>query len=438
VLDTWFSSGLWPFSTLGWPDETPELAYFYPTSVLVTGYDIIFFWVARMIMASLEFVGEIPFRNVYFNGMVRDIQGRKMSKSLGNSPDPIELMETYGADALRYGMVLIAPRGQDILFSNDRVEVGRNFMNKLWNASRFLLMAGGDAVPRAVGELDRSRLGLADRWILSRLSRTIDDVNDALGSFRFNDMAWKLYEFTWSDFCDWYVEIIKSILYGHDSGRKQEVFSVAVHVLSEVLKLLHPSAPFITEEIWQKLRLAYPVLDSGRDLTVSDWPEADRTAVEPAAERDLRFVQDVVTAVRTVRAEMNVPLTAHPDLLVRATNRKAGLILGEEKIIRDLARVDTVIVDPAVHKPSSSGTAVVRGVELFIPLEGIIDVEKEKERLLNQIQGLDSRVERVRAKLRDREFLKKAPSEVVKREKRKLEDLSDNLSKLRKHYQMLL
>ncbi|MFQ6615849.1 MAG: valine--tRNA ligase [Fidelibacterota bacterium] len=438
VLDTWASSWLWPIAVHGWPEKTEDLRYFHPSDDLVTAADIIFFWVARMIMASLEFEGDIPFRNVFFTGMVRDIKGRKMSKSLGNSPDPIELMDTFGADALRYGIVLIAPRGQDILFSNERIEVGRNFMNKLWNASRFLLMVSGDLAPRAVDELDHSRLALADRWILSRMNRVVEDVNRSFESFRFNEMARRIYEFTWSDFCDWYVEIIKSTLYGKDSGRKTAVFSVAAHVLSRVLKLLHPCAPFITEEIWQNLIKACPVLDEGVDLTVSGWPHAERSWVDMATESDLGFVQEVVTAVRTVRAEMNVPLDKRSDLLVRAEDRKGSLIDSQRQIIMDLAKVDTLTVDAGVKKPVASGTAVVRGAELFVPLEGIIDVEKEKQRLLTQIQGLDSRLERIQAKLGDREFLTKAPPEVVSREKKKLGDLSDNLTKLKRNYKMLL
>lgn len=437
VLDTWASSWLWPIAVHGWPEDTEDLNYFHPSSDLVTGGDIIFFWVARMIMASLEFSGDIPFRNVFFNGMVRDIEGRKMSKSLGNSPDPIELMDTYGSDALRYGTILIAPRGQDILFSSERVEAGRNFMNKLWNASRFLLMASGDIVPQSVSKLDHSGFSLADRWILSRLNRTIEDVDASFRSYRFNEMAWRVYEFTWSDFCDWYVEIIKSTLYGDDPRRKITAFSVAALVLSRILKLLHPCAPFITEEIWHQLLAACPVLDENKDLTVSSWPKADRAHWDSDAETDLGFIQNVVTAIRTIRAEMNVPLDRRSDLLVRAENRQAGLIEEQRQIILDLGRVKSVTIDSAAVKPAGSGTAVVMGVELFIPLKGMIDIDKERQRLLTQIEGLDSRLERVQAKLRDEQFLEKAPADVIKKEKKKLGDLSDNLSKLKKNYQML-
>ncbi|MEE9166365.1 MAG: valine--tRNA ligase [Candidatus Neomarinimicrobiota bacterium] len=435
VLDTWASSWLWPLGVLGWPEETDDLRYFHPTADLVTGGDIIFFWVARMIMASFEFVGEVPFRNVYFNGMVRDVQGRKMSKSLGNSPDPLAIIDSYGADALRFGIMLIAPQGLDILFSEQRIEVGRNFMNKLWNASRFVLMATEDVEAKPLTQLDQAKLDPADRWILSRLNRTVSFVNTAFSSYRFNEIAKRIYDFTWSDFCDWYVEIIKSRLYGDDEETKSMALSVAVHVVRNILKLLHPFAPFITEEIWQKLNTAAPLLDEGTDLIVSAWPSEDDTLVSEDVESELKLLQDVVTGIRTIRAEMNVPPGKRADLLVRSDNGE--FMKTHAQVLRHLAKIDNLTVDPALDRPPHSATVVIGNMELFVPLKGLIDVEKEKKRLADKIENLESRLDTVRGKLQNEDFVHKAPDEIVEKEKKKLGDMSDSLKKLKRNYLVL-
>ena len=435
VLDTWASSWLWPIGVLGWPEETDDLRYFHPTNDLVTGGDIIFFWVARMIMASLEFVGEIPFRNVYFNGMVRDIQGRKMSKSLGNSPDPLDVIDKYGADALRYGIMLIAPSGLDILFSEERVEVGRNFMNKLWNASRFVLMSTGDVEAKPIASFDPSAFPLPDRWILSRLNKTIMDVDSLFTAYRFSETAKRIYDFTWSDFCDWYVEIIKSRLYGNDHEDRRVALSVAAHVIRTILKFLHPFAPFITEEIWQKLNAACPALDEGTDLIVSKWPPADPAAVDEQVEHNLALLQRMVTGIRTIRAEMNVPPGKRADLLVRSDNGE--FVQSHEQIIRDLAKVDKLTVGPDLDRPSHAATAVVGNIELFVPLKGLINIKKERKRLFDEIESLESRLGKVRAKLQNQDFIAKAPGEIVERERKKLGDMSESLEKLRKNYAVL-
>ena len=435
VLDTWASSWLWPFAVLGWPEETEDLRYFFPTDDLITGGDIIFFWVARMMMASLEFTGKVPFQKVYFNGMVRDIQGRKMSKSLGNSPNPLTIIDKYGADALRYGIMLIAPQGLDILFSEERVEVGRNFMNKLWNASRFLLMRCGDIKVRPLDELDRSRFDLPDLWILSRLNKTISAVDSAFMTYRFNEIAKRIYDFTWSDFCDWYIEIIKSRLYGEDSELKVISLTIATFVIRHILQLLHPFAPFITEEIWHKLNTASPHLDEETDVIVSCWPQIDSSLINDEVEKEFHLLQEVVTGIRTIRAEMKVPPGKRSDLLVRSDNEE--FLKSYASIIRDLAKVDNFTVNPDLDRPHHAATVIIGNMELFIPLKGLIDMDKEKKRLSDEIESLESRLKRIEAKLQNRDFIKKAPGEIVKRERKKLGDMSENLAKLKKNYWVL-
>ena len=435
VLDTWASSWLWPMGVHNWPEETPDLDYFHPTNDLVTGPDIIFFWVARMIMASLEFKGEIPFKNVYFTGMVRDMQGRKMSKSLGNSPDPLKLMEKYGADAVRYGIMLIAPQGQDILFSDERMEIGRNFMNKLWNVSRFLDMAGSDIDAEPVDELERDHLDLSDRWILSRLNRTITGVDESFDAYRFNETAKKIYNFTWSDFCDWYVEVIKSRLYGNNVDQKKTAFSVANHVMRGILKMLHPFAPFITEEIWSRSEPSDGTGENQTDIIVSSWPVSNDKWIDESAEGNFVEIQEVITGVRTLRAEMNVPPGMRADLLIRSDNGQSLKL--NEQLIRDLAKVDDLTIDPDVERPDKSATVVVGKKELFIPLGDLIDVETEKKRLTEKIESLDGRLSSVAAKLNNHDFVSRAPKEVVDRERKKLGDMKENLAKLKQNYTYL-
>ena len=430
VLDTWASSWLWPIGVHTWPEESDELDYFHPTDDLVTGPDIIFFWVARMIMASFEFKGEVPFRNVYFTGMVRDMKGRKMSKSLGNSPDPISLMDKYGADAVRFGIMLIAPQGQDILFSEERVETGRNFMNKLWNVSRFLFLAGEEIEPLPISELDTDDLDLADRWILSRLSRTIASVDESFEAYRFSDTAKKIYDFTWSDYCDWYIEVIKSRLYGTTEAEKIIAYSVACHVMRGILKLLHPFAPFITEELWQRLRR-----DGENDLIVESWPETEGSWIDDGSEGNFSEIQEVITGVRTVRAEMNIPPGTRSDLFIRSDDGQS--LKSNEQLIKDLAKVNDLTIRPDVERPSKSATVVVGKKELFIPLGDLIDVDSEKNRLAEKIDSLDGRLSSVAAKLNNHDFVERAPKDVVERERKKLGDMKENLAKLKQNFTFL-
>ena len=388
-----------------------------------------------MIMASLEFKGEIPFKNVYFTGMVRDMQGRKMSKSLGNSPDPLKLMDKYGADAVRYGIMLIAPQGQDILFSDERMEIGRNFMNKLWNVSRFLDMAGSDIDAKPVDELEGDNLDLSDRWILSRLNRTITGVDESFDAYRFNETAKKIYDFTWSDFCDWYVEVIKSRLYGDNVDQKKTAFSVGNHVMRGILKMLHPFAPFITEEIWSRSEPSDGTGENQTDIIVSSWPVSDDKWIDESAEGNFVEIQEVITGVRTLRAEMNVPPGMRADLLIRSDNGQSLKL--NERLIRDLAKVDDLTIEPDVERPDKSATVVVGKKEMFIPLGDLIDVETEKKRLEEKIYSLDGRLSDVATKLNNQNFVNRAPKEVVERERKKLGDMKENLAKLKQNYTYL-
>ncbi|MCH7731683.1 MAG: valine--tRNA ligase [Candidatus Marinimicrobia bacterium] len=436
VLDTWASSWLWPIGVHHWPEESEDLRYFHPTNDLVTGPDIIFFWVARMIMSSLEFMGEIPFQNVYFTGMVRDLQGRKMSKSLGNSPDPLSIIDKYGADALRFGIMLIAPQGQDILFSEDRIVVGRNFMNKLWNASRFLLLNGDTVIPKPLSKLDQEKFELADLWILSRLNRMIMQVDKLFEAYRFNGIAKKIYDFTWSDFCDWYVEVIKSRLYGDDDSSKQIAFSIAIHVVRNILKVLHPFAPFITEEIWQKFKGIQMDHEEQTDLVVSNWPNVNDVMINSDVESEFRELQVVITGIRTIRSVMNVPPGRRSDLLIRGDDGE--FVRTHMKIIHDLAKVNNLSIGSDLGKPPHAATVVVGDMELFIPLEGLIDVNKERERLAKEIEQMEIRRQRAAEKLNNENFVSRAPGQVVEKERKRLLDMSENLIKLKQNFDVLI
>ncbi|MBN2781359.1 MAG: valine--tRNA ligase, partial [Candidatus Marinimicrobia bacterium] len=432
VLDTWFSSWLWPFSTLGWPDTNADLNYYYPTDDLVTAPDIIFFWVARMIMAGLEFMGDIPFKNVYFTGLIRDMQGRKMSKSLGNSPDPLDIIEQYGADALRFGMMLIAPKGHDILFDVTQIEVGRNFMNKLWNASRFVLMnLDKDIEPGTLPA--KHDLEEADIWILSRLKETIRSIDKDLSRYRFNDAAKEIYDFTWNHFCDWYIELIKPRLYGKDEKTKTTALSTAAYVLRTVLKLLHPYAPFITEEIWQSLKA-----ENEADIMVADWPSADALHTDRAALRNMALLMDVITAIRTIRSEMTVPPSKKADVLIGGgTDERRDLLEKHRTDIAALAKVRNLTISEKVVQPALSSSAVTGDLEIYVSLEGLIDIDKEKERLEKDIAAYEGRIGSVRSKLENPNFVSRAPADLVEHERKKMEEYNETLTLLRDNYKKL-
>lgn len=418
VLDTWFSSGLWPFSTMGWPEDTKELRQFYPTSVLVTGYDIIFFWVARMIMLGMEFQHEIPFKHVFIHGLVRDSQGRKMSKSLGNGIDPLEVIEQYGADTLRFMLITGNTPGNDMRFYWERVESSRNFANKIWNASRFAMMNldGYDA------NAARAPYTLADKWILSRLQQTERDVTAMLENYELGEAGRLLYDFIWSEFCDWYIELAKARLYNHEAAEARATAQYVVcHVLESAMRLLHPFMPFITEEIWQCLP------HEGNTIMLQSWPKNDEALIDTDSEAQMELMMEVIKAIRNMRAELNVaPGKKSPALLQMANDELATLFNGNCGYLKTLAAVDELTIgrlDDA--KPEHAMTAVANGVEIYLPLSGLIDVPKETQRLQKELDSLQKEIARVEGKLSNAGFLAKAPADVVEKEKVKADEYKE-------------
>ncbi|GGF55687.1 valine--tRNA ligase [Azorhizobium oxalatiphilum] len=412
VLDTWFSSALWPFSTMGWPDETPELKKFYPTSVLVTGFDIIFFWVARMMMMGIEFMdGEIPFKDVYIHALVRDEKGAKMSKSKGNVIDPLDLINQYGADALRFTLAAMAAQGRDIKLATSRVEGYRNFATKLWNASRFAEMNG---CARVEGFDPKGVNGTLNRWILGEATRAANEVTAAIEAYRFNEAAGAAYRFIWNVFCDWHLELAKPVLSGPDGAAKDETRATTAFVLDVALKLLHPFMPFLTEELWARTGEQGPARDSL--LVLSQWPVLSLEA--PDAEEEVGWVLDLVTEVRSVRAEMNVPAGAQvPLVLVDASADTRARASAWDDVLRRLARLSEITQADAM--PAESVQMVVRGEVAALPLAGVVDLKGELERLRKEAGKLDQEIARIDAKLANEKFVAKAAEEVVEAEREK-------------------
>ncbi|GAU77170.1 valine--tRNA ligase [Fusibacter sp. 3D3] len=412
VLDTWFSSALWPFSTLGWPDKTPELDYFYPTNVLVTGYDIIFFWVIRMVFSALDEMGEVPFEHVFLHGLVRDAQGRKMSKSLGNGVDPLDIIDQYGADALRFMLATGNSPGNDLKFQIERVESSRNFANKLWNASRFVITGLEENDLTLTGA---EVLTLADKWILSRLNTVTQDITTSLDKFELGLAANKIYEFTWNEYCDWYIELAKKRLYGEDQIEKQTVQKVLVTVLKDILRLLHPFMPFITEEIWMHM-------PSTNTLLVTDqWPVQDEKWLDGASEKQMERVMEAIKNLRNVRAEMDVVPSRKAKCMIVASDAEVGnQLLENAAYLMTLASCSEVtLIHDKSEVPEDAVSTVVYGAELFLPLADLIDFEKEMERLKKEKSKLESEVDRVAKKLSNEGFVKKAPPELLEEEKAK-------------------
>jgi valyl-tRNA synthetase len=461
VLDTWFSSWLWPFSTLGWPESTAALKKFFPSDTLVTGPDIIFFWVARMIMASLEFLGDIPFTDVYFTGMVRDLEGRKMSKSLGNSPDPLWLIDgapandigdsfkknlnykegvpAYGADAVRLTMVFLTPLGGDVRFDHTLVEMGQKFSNKLWNAARFVLMnLKADQAVRPLAELPQENLELVDRWILARLHHTISLLDRALNDFRFNDATRALYDFVWGEYCDWYIELIKMRLYDDSQPVAQQTArSMAVHILDNILRLLHPIMPFITEEIWQSLPDSDQVNGRVKTIMTQAYPQVDEKWLDENIESQMALLQQVIGAARNIRGEMNVPPAKEAELILNAG--EAGLALQlqpYEHYIKKLARISTVQYN--VPRPPLVASAVVQGIDVLMPLADLIDIDVEKKRLEKEIARLENQLKALQNKLMNQDFISRAPADIIEKERAKSENFSAALQKLQESLRILL
>jgi valyl-tRNA synthetase len=409
VLDTWFSSGLWPFSTLGWPDETTALAKYYPTSVLVTGFDIIFFWVARMAMFGLHLMKEEPFRDVYIHALVRDAEGQKMSKSKGNVVDPLAIMAKYGTDAFRFTLAALAAQGRDIRISDERVEGYRNFANKLWNAARLVLSTLDGYDPAG----DTAPAGLPGRWVASRLQTTIVDVRQALDAYRFNDAAAAIYQFLWNDVCDWYLEIAKGALYrSDDPAGRQRVQHTLVTVLETTLRLLHPFMPFITEELWQRLP------HQGDSIMVAPYPTAT-TAADADAEREMALLMQAVTAVRNIRGEMRLSPAQSLTVSVKTAAADEPLLRAHVGLIEALARAK-ITIDPRAVRPPASALGVVGASEMYVELAGLVDLAAERQRLEKEIKRTVDAIAFTRGKLARPDFTERAPAEIVDKEREKL------------------
>ncbi|MGD1044407.1 MAG: valine--tRNA ligase [Bacteroidota bacterium] len=456
VLDTWFSSWLWPFSTLGWPEDNADLHYFNPTNTLVTAPDIIFFWVARMIMANMEFMkgmpgrdGKprkkdddlIPFRDVYFTSIIRDEQGRKMSKSLGNSPDPLDVIDQYGSDALRFTIAYLSSLGQDVLFSSEKCDLGRNFANKIWNAGRFLLMNKQEIIGDDNVSLDNppiEYLDLADQWILSRLNHAIKSFNTSLDQFHVNEATKLIYDFIWHDFCDWYVEMVKTRFYGDEPKEvKTAVVIRALWIFDQALRLLHPVMPFISEELWQNLSDR-----KGQSLVRAAFPNVNEHYINQTVEDELNFIIKVVEAVRNIRGELNVAPSKQIEVHMHLHGEfgeklalNANYIQGLLNYIDRLCRAKTVPTwareAEIFERPKASASAVVDGTEIYVPLVGIIDLDAERKRLEKEIARLQGLIDSIGKKLTNASFVERAPKDVVEKEREKQKNITTNIEKLK-------
>ncbi len=468
VLDTWFSSALWPFSTLGFPEKTKDLAVFYPTSVLSTGFDIIFFWVARMIMMGLKFMGDVPFKQVYIHALIRDAEGQKMSKSHGNVIDPLKVIDKYGTDALRFTLAIMAVQGRDILLAEERIEGYRHFCNKLWNASRFILMnledyagsreqgagsreqgtGGYSPLEKGIRRLSEGQdkgdrnLSLADRWILTRLNQVIEEVTEGIDSYRFNESAQILYDFVWHEYCDWYLELAKPELAGERRGLTQDLL---IATFDSILRLLHPFMPFITEEIWQMLPVFEPrglqrgtqrmpqlVEDNPADsktksVMVTSWPISNPQEIDLESIKIMETIQEVVTAIRTIRTEMRIPPKQKiPALIIKSE----GMLKENAGYLSLLTNINEILYNPKATKPEGSATIVIKGVEFYLPLEGIVDLVEEERRLSQELSKVEKDLKLIQVRLANEEFMSRAPEEVVAKERMRLEETIAKRDKL--------
>ncbi|OZU89817.1 valine--tRNA ligase [Virgibacillus indicus] len=425
VLDTWFSSALWPFSTMGWPNrEAEDFKRYFPTDVLVTGYDIIFFWVARMIFQSKEFTNEKPFKDVLIHGLIRDAEGRKMSKSLGNGVDPMDVIEKYGADSLRYFLLTGSTPGQDLRFHWEKVESTWNFANKVWNASRFSLM---NLENFSYEDIDLSgEKSLADKWILTRLNETIEHVTKNTNKYEFGEAGRQLYNFIWDELCDWYIEMAKVPLYGEDEAKKKTTQSVLAYVLDQTMRMLHPYMPFITEEIWQQLP------HQGDSITVAKWPEARAEFHDETASKEMKRLVSIIKSVRNIRAEVNTPMSKQIKMLIHTENNTIAAELESNRdYLERFCNPEELTIATKIDIPEKSMTAVVTGAEIYLPLAGLIDFDKEIERLEKELAKWTKEVERVQKKLANEGFVKKAPAAVVEEEKQKEKDYLEKQSKVK-------
>jgi valyl-tRNA synthetase len=427
VLDTWFSSGLWPFSTLGWPDDTPDLRRYYPTTVMETGYDILFFWVARMIMSGLEFTEDVPFHTVYLHGLIRDEHGRKMAKTTGNVIDPLEVMDEYGTDALRFTLLTGSAPGNDMNLSMERIAANRNFCNKIWNATRFVVNNIGTAFEFGASTWNLSGLATPDRWILSRHHRLVAEVTRLMSEYNFGEAGRQLYDFFWGEFADWYIEIAKIRLYGTNVRAQATVRRVLVYVLERTLRMLHPFIPFVTEAAWQHLP------HEAEALIVTNWPQANPSAINDEAEAQMAILIEVIRAIRNIRSEYNVEPAKKITAYI-AAGSYYDLIVKHQEIIVALARLEKdefFLASALPKKPDQSVTQVVSGgLEIYLPLAGLIDLEAEQERLHKEVAQAEKRIAASKIKLNNPDFIQKAPAAVVEKEREQLADLELQAAKI--------
>lgn len=413
VLDTWFSSALWPFSTMGWPNENAEdFKRYFPTSTLVTGYDIIFFWVSRMIFQSLEFTNEQPFKDVLIHGLIRDEQGRKMSKSLGNGIDPMDIIDKYGADAMRWFLSTGSAPGQDVRFSYDKMDAAWNFINKIWNASRFVLMNLEDLEVKDI-DLTREKT-VADRWILTKLNETIQSVTELTDKYEIGEAGRHLYHFIWDDFCDWYIEMSKEILFGEDEEAKLTTRSILAHVLDQILRLLHPIMPFVTEEIWENIP------HEGESLVVADYPTVQPELSDEAASKGMDVLMELIRSVRNIRSEVNTPLSKKINILIKTNDDTIEAFLKENtSYIERFCNPETLTISNTIEAPEEAMTAIITGAEIYLPLAGLINIEEEIARLEKELDKWNKEVRRVQGKLSNAKFVNNAPEKIVLEEKAK-------------------
>lgn len=431
VLDTWFSSALWPFSTMGWPDtDAEDFKKYFPTSTLVTGYDIIFFWISRMIFQSLEFTGKAPFKNVLIHGLIRDEQGRKMSKSLGNGIDPMEVIDQYGADALRWFLSNGSAPGQDVRFSYEKMDAAWNFINKIWNASRYVIMNLDNF---SYNDIDLSgEKTIADKWILARLNQTIEEVTELFEKFEFGEAGRKLYTFIWDDYCDWYIEMSKELLIQGTEKQKTTTKSVLIYVLDQTLRLLHPIMPFVTEEIWENIP------HSGDSLVVADYPEPVNEFKDQEAMLNMEMLIELIRSVRSIRLDAKRPLSKEINILIKTKTEKEKAFLQENRsFIERFCNPNELVIDTEVKIPEEVKSAVISGAEVFIPLAGLVDIEQEIERLEQEKEKWQEEINRVDKKLANKKFVENAPDKIVEAEKEKGRDYKEKFDAVAKQIDKL-
>ena len=430
VLDTWFSSALWPFSTLGWPDQTKDLEVYYPTSVLVTGFDILFFWVARMMMMGLHFMGDVPFRDVYIHALVRDAHGQKMSKSKGNVIDPLVMMDRFGTDAFRFTLAAFAAQGRDILLSEDRIEGYRNFANKIWNAARFIFQSSPDfkEIPRVDGVSHRY-----NRWILHELNETVKAVTEAIDQYRFNEAAGGLYQFFWHRFCDWYLELIKPILYGKRQPEAlEETQNTLYFVLDQSMRLLHPFMPFITEEIWQRIP------HEGISIVKAEFPSYRENFVDERAAEEMELIIQAITGIRNIRGEMEIPPSKFLEAVVNAHEESVVSVLEDHAdAIKDLARLESLRIARGAERPRGAATAIFDAFDIYVPILGIVDIAGELARIEKRLAKHEKELSQIERKLSNKNFLEKAPADVVEKEREKQSTLKALMERLSRNREML-